>query len=122
MNGTRQVQWTIDARSFTEGVFNERCVQDGSLSYVRYEDWNALKGALKTARFANGSIAAFHSYTSGHAECILSFQDLPGFAFLVQTIEQHPTAVQLRYMQTLSEIGAEQNTVIVFPLPMELLK
>jgi hypothetical protein len=29
--------------------------------------------------------------------------------------------VTLRYLQTLIEIGAEQNTTIVFPLPLELL-
>jgi regulator of protease activity HflC (stomatin/prohibitin superfamily) len=32
-----------------------------------------------------------------------------------------PTAIQLRYLQTLTEIGAEQNTTIVFPLPIDLL-
>ena len=33
-----------------------------------------------------------------------------------------PRAIQLRYMQTLSEIGAEQNSTIVFPLPIDLVK
>jgi regulator of protease activity HflC (stomatin/prohibitin superfamily) len=32
-----------------------------------------------------------------------------------------PLALQLRYLQTLTEIGVEKNTTIVFPLPMELL-
>ena len=32
-----------------------------------------------------------------------------------------PNAMQLRYMQTLVEIGSDKNTTIVFPLPMELL-
>jgi regulator of protease activity HflC (stomatin/prohibitin superfamily) len=32
-----------------------------------------------------------------------------------------PNAIQLRYLQTLVEIGAEQNSTIVFPLPIELL-
>ena len=32
-----------------------------------------------------------------------------------------PIAITLRYLQTLIEIGSEQNTTIVFPLPMELL-
>ena len=32
----------------------------------------------------------------------------------------NPISVQLRYMQTLMEIGAENNTTVVFPLPMEL--
>ena len=37
-------------------------------------------------------------------------------------ISQSPGALQLRYMQTLQEIGEEQNTVIVFPLPMDILE
>jgi regulator of protease activity HflC (stomatin/prohibitin superfamily) len=33
-----------------------------------------------------------------------------------------PAAIQLRYLQTLSEIGAEQNSTIVFPLPIDPIK
>ena len=33
-----------------------------------------------------------------------------------------PAAIQLRYLQTLSEIGAEQNSTIVFPLPLDLIE
>jgi regulator of protease activity HflC (stomatin/prohibitin superfamily) len=32
-----------------------------------------------------------------------------------------PVAIQLRYLQTLTEIGVEKNTTIVFPLPMDLI-
>ena len=32
-----------------------------------------------------------------------------------------PMTIQLRYLQTLTEIGVEKNTTIVFPLPMELM-
>jgi regulator of protease activity HflC (stomatin/prohibitin superfamily) len=32
-----------------------------------------------------------------------------------------PMALQLRYLQTLTEIGVEKNTTIVFPLPLELI-
>jgi regulator of protease activity HflC (stomatin/prohibitin superfamily) len=38
-----------------------------------------------------------------------------------QIIEQTKTALQLRYLQTLVEIGAENSTTLVFPLPMEFL-
>jgi regulator of protease activity HflC (stomatin/prohibitin superfamily) len=37
-------------------------------------------------------------------------------------IEQHPIALQLRYLQTLLELGSSQSTTIVFPAPIELLK
>ena len=37
-------------------------------------------------------------------------------------ISRNPATLQLRYLQTLSEIGVEQNSTVVFPLPMDLLK
>jgi regulator of protease activity HflC (stomatin/prohibitin superfamily) len=37
-------------------------------------------------------------------------------------IAANPSALQLRYMQTLTEIGATQNSTVVFPLPMDVLK
>jgi regulator of protease activity HflC (stomatin/prohibitin superfamily) len=37
-------------------------------------------------------------------------------------IEDHPTALQLRYLQTLIEIGSSPSTTIVFPAPLELFK
>ena len=36
-------------------------------------------------------------------------------------IAEQPAAVTLRYLQTLTEIGVEQNTTIVFPLPVDIL-
>jgi regulator of protease activity HflC (stomatin/prohibitin superfamily) len=36
-------------------------------------------------------------------------------------ISKDPTALQLRYLQTLTEIGTEKNTTIVFPLPIDLM-
>ncbi|XP_044260117.1 stomatin-4-like [Tribolium madens] len=36
------------------------------------------------------------------------------------TITQSPAAIQLRYLQTLSNISAEKNSTIIFPIPMEL--
>lgn len=37
-------------------------------------------------------------------------------------IAQEPVAIQLRYLQTLTEIGVEKNTTIVFPLPINLIE
>jgi len=36
-------------------------------------------------------------------------------------IEEHPVALQLRYLQTLLELGSSQATTIVFPAPIDLL-
>ncbi len=37
-------------------------------------------------------------------------------------IEAHPIALQLRYLQTLLELGPSQSTTIVFPVPIEMLR
>jgi regulator of protease activity HflC (stomatin/prohibitin superfamily) len=37
-------------------------------------------------------------------------------------IDQQPAAMTLRYLQTLTEIAAEQNSTIIFPLPIELIR
>jgi regulator of protease activity HflC (stomatin/prohibitin superfamily) len=39
-----------------------------------------------------------------------------------EVIEDHPVALQLRYLQTLIELGSSQATTIVFPAPIDLLK
>jgi regulator of protease activity HflC (stomatin/prohibitin superfamily) len=37
-------------------------------------------------------------------------------------IEREPAAMTLRYLQTLTEIASEQNSTILFPIPMELIR
>jgi regulator of protease activity HflC (stomatin/prohibitin superfamily) len=37
-----------------------------------------------------------------------------------KVIQQEPAAIQLRYLQTLVEIGTEKNTTVVFPLPIDI--
>src|SRR5437588_2475103 len=37
-------------------------------------------------------------------------------------IGRNPTTLQLRYLQTLREIGASQNSTVVFPMPIDLVK
>ncbi len=36
--------------------------------------------------------------------------------------EQHPQAIQLRYLQTLTEVAGDRSSIIVFPLPMDLVE
>jgi regulator of protease activity HflC (stomatin/prohibitin superfamily) len=38
------------------------------------------------------------------------------------TIGEHPVTLQLRYLQTLTEIATEKNSTIIFPVPIDLLK
>ena len=42
-------------------------------------------------------------------------------AMAAEVIQKQPVAIQLRYLQTLVEIGAEKNTTIVFPLPLDIM-
>ena len=42
-------------------------------------------------------------------------------AMAAAVIQKQPAALQLRYLQTLVEIGAEKNSTIVFPLPLDIL-
>jgi len=37
-------------------------------------------------------------------------------------LEKHPAAMQLRLLQTMTEVAAEQNSTLIFPLPMEILR
>jgi regulator of protease activity HflC (stomatin/prohibitin superfamily) len=54
-----------------------------------------------------------------HAEG--EFQAAAQLANAAKIVGQHPLGMQLRYLQTLTEIAAEKNSTIVFPLPMELV-
>jgi len=50
------------------------------------------------------------------------FQAAEKLAGAAGILAREPTALQLRYLQTLLEIGAEQSSTIVFPLPLDMLK
>lgn len=55
-----------------------------------------------------------------HAEG--EFQAAEKLVTAARMMASEPVAVQLRYLQTLTEIGMEQNTTIVFPIPIEMLE
>lgn len=53
-----------------------------------------------------------------HAEGEFIASEKLGMA--AEVLQRQPAAIQLRYLQTLVEIGAEKNTTIVFPLPLDI--
>ena len=55
-----------------------------------------------------------------HAEG--EYQASQKLADAAQVIATQPSALQLRYLQTLTEISAEKNSTIIFPIPIDLLK
>jgi regulator of protease activity HflC (stomatin/prohibitin superfamily) len=50
------------------------------------------------------------------------FQAAQKLADAAMIIQEHPMALQLRYLQTLREIAAENNSTTVFPIPIDLFK
>ncbi|HWC76349.1 MAG TPA: slipin family protein [Blastocatellia bacterium] len=55
-----------------------------------------------------------------HAEG--EFQAAEKLVSAAKNMATQPMALQLRYLQTLTEIGVEQNTTVVFPIPMNLFE
>ena len=55
-----------------------------------------------------------------HAEA--EFQASQTLVNAAQILGSIPAAMQLRYLQTLAEIGAEQNSTVVFPMPIDIVK
>ena len=50
------------------------------------------------------------------------FQAATKLADAAEIIRDHPIALQLRYLQTMREMSAEQNTTTIFPFPMDLFR
>jgi regulator of protease activity HflC (stomatin/prohibitin superfamily) len=50
------------------------------------------------------------------------FQASAKLAEAAGVINKEPIALQLRYLQTLTEIGVEKNTTVVFPVPIDIIK
>lgn len=48
------------------------------------------------------------------------FQAAAKLTAAAKIIDESPSALQLRFLQTLVEVGAEKNTTTIFPLPLEL--
>lgn len=55
-----------------------------------------------------------------HAEA--EFQASQTLVNAAKILSSIPAAMQLRYLQTLTEIGAEQNSTVVFPMPIDIIK
>jgi regulator of protease activity HflC (stomatin/prohibitin superfamily) len=49
------------------------------------------------------------------------FEASQKLADAAKVLETQSSAIQLRYLQTLTEIGVEKNTTIVFPLPIDII-
>ena len=54
-----------------------------------------------------------------HAEG--EFEASTKLAEAAAVLEKEPVSIQLRYLQTLTEIGVEKNTTVIFPLPIDMM-
>jgi len=50
------------------------------------------------------------------------FQAADKLVEAAKMMQNHPMALQLRYLQTLVEVGAENNSTILFPIPVDLIR
>jgi len=50
------------------------------------------------------------------------FQASEKLAQAAKVLAEHPASIQLRFLQTLREIASEQNSTIVFPVPIDLIQ
>ena len=49
------------------------------------------------------------------------FQAAQKMADAAEIIETHPSAIQLRYLQTLVEVSTGNNTTTIFPVPIDMI-
>ena len=73
----------------------------------------------------NDTSSAIEAGVPGLLAALTGVANRPGgpqrLADAAHVLATQPTALQLRYLQTLTEIGVETNTTIVFPLPIDIL-
>ena len=106
----RQLQEVIDAQSDPWGI-------KVSLVEVKHVD---LPEHMQRAMAKQAESERERRAKVIHAEG--EFQAADKLRQAAATIEKHPMAMQMRFLQTLVDVGAEHNTTIVFPVPIDLLK
>jgi len=57
-----------------------------------------------------------------YVDALTEFQAAQKLTDAAQIMGGSPAAIQLRYLQTLTEISTEKNSTIIFPVPMDLIR
>lgn len=106
---SREMQEYLDQATDDWGIRVERVeVKDVSLPLQMQR---AMATEAEASREARAKVIA----AEGEMKASLNLKEA------ADIISQCPIAIQLRYLQTLSTIGAEHNSTIIFPIPMEML-
>ena len=71
----------------------------------------AMAAEAEAAREARAKVIA----AEGEQKASVALRDA------ANVINTSPVALQLRYLQTLTDISSERNSTIIFPVPMEML-
>jgi regulator of protease activity HflC (stomatin/prohibitin superfamily) len=104
------VQDILDVRTKEWGIF----VTAVEIRDVQLTD-NMVKAIAKQAEAERDRRAKVI-----HAEAeFQASQTLVNAATILSTV---PAAMQLRYLQTLTEIGGENNSTVIFPMPLDIVK
>jgi regulator of protease activity HflC (stomatin/prohibitin superfamily) len=104
------VQSILDAQTETWGIK----VSNVEIRTVELTD-NMVRAIAKQAEAERDRRAKII-----HAEA--EFQASQTLVNAAQILGSIPAAMQLRYLQTLTEIGAEQNSTVVFPMPIDIVR
>lgn len=104
------VQSILDAQTETWGIK----VNNVEIRTVELTD-NMVRAIAKQAEAERDRRAKII-----HAEA--EFQASQTLVDAAKILGSIPAAMQLRYLQTLTEIGAEQNSTVVFPMPIDIIK
>jgi regulator of protease activity HflC (stomatin/prohibitin superfamily) len=104
------VQGMLDAQTETWGIK----VSNVEIRTVELTD-NMVRAIAKQAEAERDRRAKII-----HAEA--EFQASQTLVDAAKILGSIPAAMQLRYLQTLTEIGGEQNSTIVFPMPIDIIR
>lgn len=74
-----------------------------------------MQRAMATEAEASREARAKVIAAEGEQKASLALKDA------ADVINQSPIALQLRYLQTLTNISAEKNSTIIFPIPIEMM-
>jgi regulator of protease activity HflC (stomatin/prohibitin superfamily) len=107
---SEDVQSILDAQTETWGIK----VSNVEIRTVELTE-NMVKAIAKQAEAERDRRAKII-----HAEA--EFQASQTLVNAARILSRIPAAMQLRYLQTLAEIGAEQNSTIIFPMPIDIIK
>jgi regulator of protease activity HflC (stomatin/prohibitin superfamily) len=105
----RRLQETIDTQSDPWGI-------KVSLVEVKHVD---LPDTMRRAMARQAESERDRRAKVIHAEG--EFQAASRLRDAAELIEEHPMAMQMRFLQTLVQVGAENNSTIVFPVPLDLV-